>query len=122
MSVSYFVRYEGTAEDSGEFLRYYRERHAPILARFPGIRGIVLHTPVEWRDRFPVNADRFMLVAQMIFDTAEDLNRALQSDARAEAREDFARFPQFEGTVFHQAVVSEEQRIQPQMNAIECES
>jgi hypothetical protein len=35
MSVSYFVRYEGTAENPAEFLRCYREHHAPILARFP---------------------------------------------------------------------------------------
>jgi uncharacterized protein (TIGR02118 family) len=122
MSVSYFVRYEGTAENGAEFLRYYREQHAPILARFPGIRGIVLHTPTECTDTFPVRGDRFMLLAQMIFDSEEDLDRALQSEARAEAREDFGRFPRFEGTVFHQAVVSEEQRIQPQMNAGERRS
>jgi uncharacterized protein (TIGR02118 family) len=108
MSVSYFVRYEGAAENESEFLRYYREHHAPILARFPGIRGIVLHTPVEWQDKFPVKPDRFMLLAQMIFDSREDLARALQSEARAEAREDFGRFPRFEGTVYHQATVSEE--------------
>ena len=108
MSVSYFVRYEGTAENPDVFLRYYREHHAPILARFPGIRGIVLHTPMEWRDRFPVHADRFALVAQMIFDSAEDLDRALESEARAEARADFARFPSFTGSVYHQAANSEE--------------
>lgn len=108
MSVSYFVRYEGAAQNSAEFLRYYRENHAAILARFPEIRGIVLHTPIEWHDKFPVKPDRFMLVAQMIFDNAEDLHRALQSDARAEARLDFARFPRFEGNVYHQAAVSEE--------------
>jgi uncharacterized protein (TIGR02118 family) len=108
MSVSYFVRYEGTAEDAGEFVRYYREQHAAILGRFPGIRGIVLHTPIEWRDPFPVRADRFLMMAQMIFDSAEDLDRALQSDARAEARGDFSRFPKFEGSVFHQAALTEE--------------
>lgn len=108
MSVSYFVRYEGMAADRTEFLRYYRERHALILARFPGIRRIVLHQPTEWHDRFPVNPDRFTLLAQMIFDTEDDLARALQSEARAEARVDFADFPPFEGKVFHQATVSEE--------------
>jgi len=71
--VSYFVRYEGQAENQEEFVRYYRERHAPILARFPGIRSIVLHQPAEWHDRFPVNPDRFSLLAQMIFDTEDDL-------------------------------------------------
>jgi uncharacterized protein (TIGR02118 family) len=108
MTASYFVRYEGEAANRAGFLRYYRDRHAPILARFPGIRSIILHSPVEWHDTFPVNPDRFTLLAQMIFDSEEDLDRALQSEARAEARVDFAHFPQFEGVVYHQAVVSEE--------------
>ena len=108
MSVSYFVRYEGAARNRAEFVRYYRERHAPILARFPGIRRIVLHSPIDWRDAFPVHPDRFMFLAQMIFDNEADLQRALESDARSEARADFAHFPPFEAQVFHQAVASEE--------------
>jgi uncharacterized protein (TIGR02118 family) len=108
MSVSYFVRYEGQAADRAEFLRYYREHHAPILARFPGIRRIILHQPIEWRETLPVNPDHFTLLAQMVFNTQQDLNRALQSAARAEARVDFAHFPPFEGYVYHQATISEE--------------
>lgn len=108
MSVSYFVRYEGAAADGAAFLSYYRERHAPILARFPGIRRIVLHSPVEWRDPFRVNPDRFALLAQMEFDTQQDLDRALESEPRALARQDFANFPPFEGCVYHQAVQSED--------------
>jgi uncharacterized protein (TIGR02118 family) len=108
VSVSYFVRYEGPAENRAEFLRYYRERHVPILARFSGIQRIVLHTSVEWQDRFAVRSDRFMLLAQMIFANAQDLERALGSSARAEAREDFGRFPRFEGAVYHQAANTEE--------------
>ena len=108
MSVSYFVRYEGAAENRAEFLRYYREHHAPILARFPGIRRIILHLPIEWQESLPVNPDHFVLLAQMVFDTQQDLDRALQSPARAEARVDFAHFPPFEGFVYHQATLSEE--------------
>ena len=108
LSVSYFVRYEGEAENQDEFTAHYRDRHAPILARFPGIRRIVLHAPPTWRDPFPVKPDRFALVAQMIFDSLEDLNRALQSGERAIAREDVSSFPPFHGLVYHQAVISEE--------------
>jgi uncharacterized protein (TIGR02118 family) len=107
-SVSYFVRYEGEAESQEAFLSHYRDGHAPILARFPGIRRIILHTPTTWHDPFPVKADRFALVAQMIFDTKEDLDRALQSEDRAIAREDFSSFPPFHGIVYHQATISEE--------------
>src|SRR5437870_3962796 len=108
MSVSYFVRYEGRAESPEAFLRHYREHHAPILAGFPGVERIVLHTPVEWRDPFPVKPDCFALLAQMVFASPQDLDRALQSEARALARDDFGSFPPFHGMVFHQATESEE--------------
>ena len=108
MSASYFVRYEGVAANREEFVRYYRDQHVPILAQFPAIRGIVLHSPVEWHDSFPVQPDRFMLLAQMIFDSQDDLDRALQSEARAAARSDFGNFPPFKGAVFHQAAASEQ--------------
>ena len=48
MTVSYFVRYEVEAPD--EFIRHYRDRHVPILARWPGMRRVILHRPVPWRD------------------------------------------------------------------------
>jgi uncharacterized protein (TIGR02118 family) len=148
MSVSYFVRYEAVPADPAEFLRYYREHHAPILARFPGIRRIILHSPAAWNDRFPVHPDRFLLLAQMEFDSQEDLDRALANSsgsnlvgrspwtawdalvprteaeagaserARAPAPQGAGRctklsqgdthFPPFEGSVYHQATVSEE--------------
>ena len=108
MSVSYFVRYQGQSEDAEAFVKYYRERHVPILARFPGIERIVLHIPAAWQDPFPVKPDGFALIAQMVFSSSEALDRALRSEARALARSDFANFPAFHGTVHHQAVVSEE--------------
>ena len=46
----------------------------------------------------------------MVFDSARDLDDALASEARAEARADFASFPRFDGTVTHQAMSAEEFR------------
>jgi hypothetical protein len=40
----------------------------------------------------------------MQFDSASDLNAALRSQARAQARDDFQRFPQFCGEVTHEAM------------------
>jgi uncharacterized protein (TIGR02118 family) len=108
MSVSYFIRYEGSAENMDAFLANYRERHCRILAAFPGIERIVLHTPAEWHDPFPVNAGQFVLLAQLVFPTLADLQRALASEARARAREDFQNFPLFTGTIQHQAAFSDE--------------
>jgi len=107
MSVSYFVRYEGCAADPQRFLDYYREEHAAILKRFPGIQTLKLHTPTPWVDPFPVNAGEVTLLAQMIFDSPAALDAALASKARAAARDDFGRFPQFEGAVLHQAMLEE---------------
>src|SRR5688572_24113697 len=107
MSASYFVRYEGEGYTHKAFLSQYRDRHVPILARFPGIRRILLHVPTTWEDPFPVTPDRFTLLVEMVFDCKADLEAALQSEARAAARADFANLQQV-GTVRHQATASEE--------------
>src|SRR3989442_1132176 len=108
MSVSYFVRYEGHAESPEAFLLHYRYHHAPILARLPGIERVILHTPVPWQDPFPVKPHRSSLLAQMVFASQEVLDKALHSEARAVARDDFGSFPPFHGSVLHQATESEE--------------
>ena len=108
MSVSYFVRYDISVSDLDAFVRRYREVHVPMVARWPGLRRMIVHTPVEWRDPFPVNKGKAVLMAQLEFDTQADLDRAFASRERAEAREDFKRFMTFEGTVTHQAMATEE--------------
>jgi EthD domain len=102
--ISYFVRYRGSSPDPVAFYGYYENRHADILREFPAIRSLVLHTPVTWADPFPVKSGGSALVAQMIFDTAGDLDAALRSIARRRARDDFGRFPPFEGEVTHEAM------------------
>jgi uncharacterized protein (TIGR02118 family) len=102
--VSYFVRYRGASGDPDVFHSYYETRHASLLRRFPGIRSLVLHRPVSWTDPFPVERGGTLLLAQLQFDSASDLDRALRSDARRQARDDFARFPPFSGEVTHEAM------------------
>jgi uncharacterized protein (TIGR02118 family) len=104
--VSYFVSYRGDAPDREAFLRHYGERHARVLAGFPGIRSLVLHTATDCADPFPVNPGGRLLLAQMGFDSTEALNVALASEARARAREDFRGFPPFQGEITHQAMTS----------------
>jgi uncharacterized protein (TIGR02118 family) len=102
--VSYFVRYRGAASDPDAFYSYYETRHGAVLRQFPGIRSLVLHRPAPWSDPFPVEPGGTLLLAQMRFDSASDLDRALRSDARRQARDDFARFPAFSGEVTHEAM------------------
>ena len=108
MSVSYFVRYDIAVGDLEAFLSRYREVHVPMVARWPGLRRITLHTPKEWRDPVPVNRGKAVLMAQLEFDSEAAMNRAFASRERVEAREDFQRFMTFQGTVTHQAMKSEE--------------
>jgi len=53
MNVSYFVRYDITGVDAQRFITHYREHHVPILARWPGMKRVVLHTAAQWSDPFP---------------------------------------------------------------------
>ena len=108
VSVSYFVRYEGQAANPREFLAHYRDKHVPLLARFPKIRRILLHTPTPWQDAYPIKPDTFAILVQMEFDSLAELEAAVGSQARGEARRDFGQMPSFQGVVYHTAAVSEE--------------
>lgn len=119
MSVSYFVRYDITASDLKAFLDRYRTVHVPLVAKWPGLQRMVLHTPVEWNDPFPVNRGRAVLLAQLEFDSEQAMNTAFASPERVAAREDFKRFMTFEGTVTHQAMSSEEVWRSPWLDANE---
>jgi uncharacterized protein (TIGR02118 family) len=108
VSVSCFVRYDIAVGDLEAFLRRYREVHVPMVARWPGLKRMVMHTPVDWQDPVPVNRGKAVLMAQLEFDSEAAMNTAFASRERVEAREDFKRFMTFEGTVTHQAMKSEE--------------
>ena len=108
MTVSYFVRYEISPRDPQAFLEHYRTVHVPILARWPGMRRVVLHTGVAANDRFPTQQGGAFLLAQLEFESRADMEAAFASPQRAEARKEFEAFPPYEGTVTHQAMFSEE--------------
>src|SRR2546422_10809819 len=69
----------------------FRSVHVPAVTSWPGLRRMVIHTPVDWKDPFPVNRGRAVLMAQLEFDSEEAMNRAFASPERAAAREDFKR-------------------------------
>ena len=102
--LSYFVRYLGSSSDPDASYAHYEGQHAAILRQFPNIRSLILHRPAAWTDPFPVRRGETMLLAQMQFDSAGDLDNALRSPARRLARDDFQRFPAFDGEVTHEAM------------------
>src|SRR4051812_5611517 len=44
-AVSFFVQYDGPAQDPKAFHDYYRSHHVPIVFRMPGIRAVAYHLP-----------------------------------------------------------------------------
>jgi uncharacterized protein (TIGR02118 family) len=96
MSAVYLVIYEGRPEDPGAFLKYYMEKHVPLVWAFPRIRRIEIQRGVDGGD--------FFLITQLTFDSIEDLRIAITSSERERAREDMKHFPAFRGTVRRQAV------------------
>jgi uncharacterized protein (TIGR02118 family) len=104
--VSYFVRYRGSSSQADAFHAHYQTHHAAILRQFAGIRSLILHRPVAWTDPFPVQRGGTFLLAQMQFDSASDLDAALRSPARRQARDDFQSFPLFSGEVTHEAMTA----------------
>jgi uncharacterized protein (TIGR02118 family) len=72
-------------EDAAEFDRQYRERHAALTAKIPGMRRFVTsRTDVGLEGGEPA----FFRVAEMIFDSREELERAEHSDEWRALRED----------------------------------
>ena len=106
MNISYFVFYRGGAADPESFIQRYADTHVPILRTWPGLREVVLHTPISWVDPQPVERAGLALLTEMRFDSVADLATALTSPERKDARTDFHRFPPFDGLVYHQAMQS----------------
>jgi uncharacterized protein (TIGR02118 family) len=96
MSFAYLVIYEVQPEDSTAFLRYYIEKHLPIVWTFPKIRRVEIERGVDGGD--------FFMIARFTFDTLEDLRMAIASKERKRARADMQNFPAYHGRVRHQAV------------------
>jgi uncharacterized protein (TIGR02118 family) len=102
--VSYVVRYQRPAENEAEFIAHYVEHHPQIQSRFPGIRSIMCYVPIQWRDPTPITPASYLLGNEVVFDSVEALDAALNSAVRHELREDFKRFPKFAGKNTHYAM------------------
>jgi uncharacterized protein (TIGR02118 family) len=96
MSAAFLVIYEGQPQDPEAFLRYYVEKHVPLVWKFPKIRRIEIGRGVDGGD--------FFMITRLTFDTIEDLRVAIHSKERERARADMKNFPPFSGIVRRQAV------------------
>jgi uncharacterized protein (TIGR02118 family) len=101
MPCTYLVAYEGEAEDMNAWLSHYVAHHPPIMARFPGIRGIEIYTRLDWCSATGWRRETAMQRNKVVFDSPAALTAALNSPVRHEMRADFARFPPFSGRNTH---------------------
>jgi hypothetical protein len=98
--VSYVVRYQRPAENEAEFVAYNVKQHPPLL----GIRNVMCYLPIAWTDPTPIAPSDYMLGNEVVFDSVEALEAALNSPMRHELREDFKTFPKFAGRNTHYAM------------------
>src|ERR687895_460194 len=68
-------------DDTGAFDEHYRDVHAPIVSRYPKVRDIRLTKLAGVAGR----AAPYYLMAEMAFDSYDDLDDALSSEADARA-------------------------------------
>ena len=73
------------AGDVEEFERRYLEGHAPLAAAIPGLRALTLTRTDTGLEGAP---PAFHRIAEMTFDSAEDLERAEHSEEWLRVRED----------------------------------
>ena len=104
---SFLVHYPGPAEDFNRWFAYYVASHPPIMRRFPDIRHIEILSRVDWVDAMPFERVSHMQRNRVVFDNPDALTTALQSPVRHEMRQDYHRFPPFEGGSFHFPALTE---------------
>jgi uncharacterized protein (TIGR02118 family) len=75
-------------DDPAAFDAHYRDVHAAIVARYPGLRDVRLTTPAGVGGR----PAPFHLMAEMSFDSMADLEAALSSEAGLESAKDLRNF------------------------------
>jgi len=105
-AVSFFVQYDGPAQDPAAFHAYYRAHHVPIVFRMPGIRSVTYYLPTQVNPPAVGRAVDRLQIVQAVFDSADDFVKMRQSAERKEGLRDFDNYPKFEGPVTHQVMRS----------------
>jgi hypothetical protein len=98
---SYVVRYRRPAEDEAAFVAHYVADHPRLEGQFPHIRSVMCYFPLPTPKSELCAAADYMLGNEVVFDSVQDFNVAMQSPVRHEMREHFHTFPKFSGAVTH---------------------
>ena len=98
---TYVVTYDGEADDANAWLSHYLAHHPAIMGRFPGIRGIMVASRMDWCSGVAWPRANALQRNRVVFDDAVALDGALASPVRHEMRADFRALPPFHGRVTH---------------------
>ena len=101
---TYVVTYEGEAEDANAWLSHYLAHHPVIMARFPGIRAIMVASRIDWCSGVGWPRETALQRNRVVFDDPVALDAALASPVRHEMRADFHALPPFHGRNTHYAM------------------
>jgi hypothetical protein len=99
--ISYVVRYHRPAEDEAAFIENYVSSHPPTQAKLPGIRSIMCYFPRPDLACSKWPGLNYLIGNEVVFDSVDDFNGAMQSPVREELREHFREFPPFSGRNSH---------------------
>lgn len=97
----FLVHYPGHALDFDEWINYYLTHHPQIMFDFPGVREIEIFTRIDWLDAMPWTRVHYMQRNKLMFDSAHAITEAMHSPVRHAMRQDFEKFPPFEGSNIH---------------------
>lgn len=99
--LSYVVRYRRPAEDEEAFRANYIATHPVTQGDLPHIRAIMCYLPLDDLKHPGVPDANYLIGNEVVFDSIEDLNTAMQSPVREELRRHYREFPPFSGAVTH---------------------
>ncbi len=68
-------------EDTEQFDKLYRETHLPLVMQMPNLRGVELNRVTG----APGSEPEYYLVAELLFDTREEMMEGISSDASRQA-------------------------------------
>ena len=95
MPVRLIALYQAPA-DPEAFDRHYHEVHTPIVLRYPRLRELIVGNVEPMGQR----SVPYYLATQMIFDSREDLDAAMASDAGIESARDLRNFAEAGVTLY----------------------
>ena len=98
---SYVVRYHRPAEDEGAFVANYIATHPGTLGKLPHIRSVMCYFPIAGFEPGRFRAADYMIGNEVVFDSVDHFNVAMQSPVRHELRAHFHAFPKFTGRNTH---------------------